>query len=110
MEFRPDKPNIVTRFISLDELQAYLDSDSHSITKENLISGGYLYVLKDLSRKHIKILGSRLHIPPSLPAISMTYSSRAKQRFPIGQNPKNHFILHWPEMYHVLFGQHRIEF
>ncbi len=52
IDFRPDEPNIVTRFNTPEELQTYLDSDSHSIMKGNSVFGKYLYVLKTSPAAH----------------------------------------------------------
>jgi hypothetical protein len=100
-DFREGERAVATHFERSDDLRRYLRDHTHQ--KPFCDIRRRLWVLEDLSRSYIEVLGSGLRIPPSFFAAHWADPIGAdfNERDAFVSKPRRSFLLNWPQFYRV---------
>jgi hypothetical protein len=101
LEFREGENAVATHFKGSEHLQEYLnDCNCQKLSYEKGVRRR-LWVLEDLSRNYVEVLGSGLCIPPSFFAAQWADPIGAdfNERDTFVSNPRRRFLLRWPQFY-----------
>jgi hypothetical protein len=100
-EFKEGERAFATNFNGSVDLQQYLDDHHHQAPFCEQKIRRRLWVLEDLSRNYIEVLGSGLRIPPSFFAAQWADPIGAdfNERDTFVSNSRRSFLLKWPQFY-----------
>jgi hypothetical protein len=103
LEFKKGQRAVATHFEGSEDLQTYLDDPTRHRPCPEQGSRRRLWLLEDISKSYIEILGSRLRIPPSFFAAHWADPSGAdfNERDSFVSNPRQRFLLKFPRFHRM---------
>lgn len=104
INFKKDRKTNVTKFRSVTHMREFLDQEGALFSTTNPTPRRCLYLLEDISRDYVDILGSRLRIPPAIFAAQLYDPSTSRGTYDdtclVNFSP-NYFRLRYRQLHQV---------